>query len=206
MRETRDMYVKICGLTTIDAARWALDSGADAIGVVFSPGSKRDLAPATAAEIFAFAGGAADRVVVVNKMAADDAARLAAEIDGDVLQLHGAKYTRDDFQTAAGILPRIWRAASWRDYGAEPVGSMGEEALLLDAPDPGSGLTWDLSPLAAAAPAGRWMLAGGLTPTNVAAAIAAVRPYGVDVSSGVESAPGRKDQALVREFVAAARA
>ena len=200
------MYVKICGITSIDAARWALDAGADAIGVVFSPGSKRDLDPATAAEIFAFAGGAADRVVVVNRMAAADAARLTTRIAGDVLQLHGPKYAIPDFEQAAGILPRIWRAASWRDYSGEPVGSMREEALLLDAPDPGSGVAWDLSPVVSAAPVGDWMLAGGLTPGNVAAAIAAVRPYGVDVSSGVESAPGVKDQALVREFIAAARA
>ncbi|UNK71228.1 phosphoribosylanthranilate isomerase [Microbacterium sp. H1-D42] len=200
------MYVKICGITTIDAARDALDAGADAIGVVFSPGSKRDLAPAKAAEIFTFAGSAADRVVVVNKMAALDAARLAIEVGGDVLQLHGPRYAVTDFEQAAGILPRIWRAISWRDYAGEPVGSMHEETLLLDAPDPGSGIAWDLSPLAAAAPAGDWMLAGGLTPANVAAAIETTGPWGVDVSSGVEASPGVKDPALVRAFIAAARA
>lgn len=200
------MYVKICGITTVEAARWALDAGADAIGVVFSPGSSRDLDPQAAAEIFAFAGRAADRVVVVNKMAAADAARLATRVGGDVLQLHGPKYTGADFAQAAEILPRLWRAVSWRDYAGEPVGGLHEEALLLDAPNPGSGATWDLSPVAAAAPSGRWMLAGGLTPANVATAIAAVHPYGVDVSSGVESAPGVKDQALVREFIARARA
>lgn len=200
------MYVKICGITTVDAARWALDAGADALGVVFSPGSKRDISAAAARQIFAFVGSAADRVVVVNRMPAAEAARRTADIDADVLQLHGPRYGRDDFAAASAVLPRVWRAISWPEFSAEPVGDMHEEALLLDAPVPGSGLTWDLSPLADSTPSGKWMLAGGLTPANVGAAIAAVRPWGVDVSSGVESVPGMKDEALVRAFVAAARA
>lgn len=199
------MYVKICGITTVDAARDALDAGADAIGVVFSPRSSRDVSIGTAREICSFVGDAADRVVVVNTLPAAEAAERALTVGADVVQLHGPAYTHDDFTRTIELVPRVWRAVSWQELAGDAVGSRHEETLLLDAPNPGSGATWDLSPVAAAAPSGRWMLAGGLNPANVAAAVCATRPWGVDVSSGVESSPGTKDPALVRAFIDAAR-
>ncbi|RYZ26791.1 MAG: phosphoribosylanthranilate isomerase, partial [Propionibacteriaceae bacterium] len=84
------------------------------------------------------------------------------------------------------------------------VGAWGEEVLLLDAPKPGSGERWDLSDLADRAPDGTWLIAGGLSPANVREAVEAVRPWGVDVSSGVETAPGEKSSELIRAFVEAA--
>ena len=199
------MYVKVCGLSTTDSARAALDAGADAIGVVMSPKSPRHVSVATAREIFSFVGDAADRVLVVNRMPAGDAVGAAREIGADVVQLHGSGYGEADFAEALARHPRLWRAISWAGYAGEPTGAWGEEALLLDSPRPGSGQTWDLSHLREGAPTGRWLLAGGLSPENVAAAIAEARPRGVDVSSGVESAPGVKDHALIHAFVAAAR-
>jgi len=198
------MYVKICGVRTIDIARVALDAGADAIGVVSSPRSSRHAAPAIAQEVFAFVGGAADRVLVVNTMPEGDAAALAAEVGADVLQLHGSLYAEPDVRHAASALGRVWRATGWNEFLGHEVGAWGEEALLLDSPVPGSGIGWDVTALPAA-PRGRWLLAGGLTPDNVADAIALAHPTGVDVSSGVESAPGVKDPERIRRFIEAAR-
>lgn len=199
------MYVKVCGLSTVESARAALDAGADAIGVVMSPKSPRHVSVDTARELCAFVGDDADRVLVVNRMPASDAVDMAREIGADVVQLHGSGYTEADFAAALPRHPRLWRAISWDGYIGIPVGAWGEETLLLDSPKPGSGVTWDLSRLRDGAPSGRWLLAGGLSPENVASAIAEARPWGVDVSSGVESAPGVKDHALIHAFVTAAR-
>ncbi|MCP2292569.1 phosphoribosylanthranilate isomerase [Nocardia amikacinitolerans] len=198
------MYVKICGLTSVAAADAAIAAGTDAIGVVMNRTSPRRLEFGAAAEIVAAAGGRVDTVLVVNDMPAVEAAETAAKLGVAVLQLHGA-YTRDDFRNASTIVSRVWRATSLKDDPDLTIGAFGEEALLLDAPKPGSGLRWDLSELEARKPEGKWMLAGGLSPDNVAEAIRAVRPWGVDVSSGVEASPGVKDLRKVRDFIAAAR-
>jgi phosphoribosylanthranilate isomerase len=195
------VYVKICGLSEPETLQVALDAGADAVGFVLSPASVRNVDPAVAAVLVATVGGAADTVLVVSHASPGDALRLAAEIGVDVIQLHG-RYTADDVATVRAAFPRVWRAASVGDGTPVEVGAWGEDLLLLDSPVAGSGERWDASDVAVA---GRWMLAGGLNPGNVAAAIATSRPWGVDVSSGVESAPGRKDPELIRAFVAAAR-
>lgn len=199
------MFVKVCGLSTPESVRAAVDAGADAIGVVISPRSPRHVDADTARAVIAAAGDAVQTVLVVNDLPAPDAARLAVELGVTTLQLHGT-YSREDFAEAAAIFPRLWRATSLRHDPAPVSGSHGEELLLLDAPKPGGGTTWDLSALDAARPEGRWLLAGGLTPENVAEAVAQARPWGVDVSSGVESAPGVKDLDKIRAFVAAAKA
>lgn len=199
------MYVKVCGLSTAESVRVAVDSGVDAIGVVHAPGSPRHLEPEQAREVLAAAGCSVDTVLVVAKMLADDAARLALDLGVSVLQLHG-KYTESDFHSAGRIFPRIWRATSLAENPNLHVGAYGEELVLLDAPNAGSGERWDVSRLVGNRPDGKWLLAGGLNPDNVAGAIAAAQPWGVDVSSGVESAPGVKDLDKIRAFVANARA
>lgn len=199
------MYVKICGLRTAEHAKAAVDAGADAVGVVMNQTSSRRATDAEARTVIETVRGRARSVLVVNDMPASDAARLAQRLGFDVLQLHGPAYAEADFRAAAVIAPRLWRATSLDHDPPLDVGAWGEEALLLDAPKPGSGRTWDLSALAERAPAGRWMVAGGLTPDNVAQAIASVQPWGVDVSSGVEQASGVKSTELIRAFVAAAR-
>ncbi len=196
------MYAKVCGLTAVDDVEVAVGSGADAIGVVMNDTSPRAIDSGLAARIVAAAAGEVDTVLVVNDKPADVAARLAHDLGVSVLQLHGRRYTADDFAAALAVFPRVWRATSLAHDPDLHVGAYGEELVLLDAPTPGSGEQWDLTALTERAPDGRWLLAGGLRPGNVAAAVAAARPWGVDVSSGVESAPGVKDHGLIREFLA----
>ncbi|MEJ9078698.1 phosphoribosylanthranilate isomerase [Gordonia malaquae] len=198
------MYVKVCGLTDPDTVDVAVEAGADAVGVVMNRTSSRAVDAETARSIVDRAGSLLDTVLVVNDMPAADAARIASDLGFTVLQLHGA-YTRADFDAAAAIFPRLWRATSLADDPPLEVGAYGEDALLLDAPKPGSGETWDLTVLTDRGVSGTWLLAGGLTADNVAAAIKQSHPWGVDTSSGVEASPGVKDHAKVRAFIAAAK-
>ena len=196
------MYVKICGLTSVEAAHAAIDAGADAIGVVMNQTSVRRLDFDRAAEIVAVGRGRVDTVLVVNDMTAIEAAQTASALGVSVLQLHG-NYSAEDFVSAISIFPRLWRATSLKRSPDVTVGAFGEETLLLDAPTPGSGERWDLNQVGIVD--GDWILAGGLNPDNVADAIATIHPWGVDVSSGVESSPGVKDLDKIRKFIAAAR-
>lgn len=205
------MYVKICGLRDAAHGTLAVTLGADAIGVVMSEGSPRNATPEEARAVIAAARAATstretgiDTVLVVSRTPAQEAAELARDLGFDVLQLHG-RYTHADISAAREVLPRVWRAASLAHFPELRAGEFGEERLLVDGAVPGSGETWDLSQLEPVRLGSSWLLAGGLTPANVAAAIDAARPGGVDVSSGIESAPGVKDPELIRQFIAAAR-
>ncbi|PPG34375.1 phosphoribosylanthranilate isomerase [Pseudoclavibacter sp. RFBG4] len=198
------MYVKVCGLDSVESAAVAVESGADAVGIVMSRTSPRRRSAEEAAKIFGSVAAGVDRVLVVHDMPATDAAEIAGTIGANVLQLHGS-YSGDEVRAAGTIFPRIWRATSLADDPELRVGAFGEELLLLDAPKPGSGERWDLSELVRRRPEGRWLLAGGLHPGNVAEAIGEAGPWGVDVSSGVESSPGVKDHARIRAFVESAK-
>ena len=203
------MYVKVCGLKTVDAVHAAVDAGADAIGVVMNENSPRavsaDVARTVVDAARAAGGDRLDIVLVVNDKSAVDAASLAADLGFTVLQLHGRRYAEADFAAAAETFGTLWRATSLAHDPPLDVGAYGEQRLLLDAPRPGSGERWDLSVLADLGLSGEWLLAGGLNPDNVAEAIARSRPWGVDVSSGVESAPGVKDLDAIARFVKAAK-
>ena len=196
------MYVKICGLRTpedVDAVR---NAGADAMGVVLSSTSVRAVTVEHARRLAAHAGASLTTVAVVHDLGIADALEAAASIGVDVLQLHG--YAERDKRRAAEVSGlEVWRATA-AERGPVDVGAHVEDALLLDSSTPGSGRAWDLGTLTER-PAGRGLLAGGLDPDTLAEAIAAERPWGVDVSSGVESVRGTKDHALIRSFVAAAR-
>lgn len=198
------MYVKICGLRDPHHVQTAVEAGAHAIGVVMNQTSSRRATEDEAIRVIAAADGRADTVLVVNDMPASKAAELAGRLGFDVLQLHGLAYGAADFAAALELVPRVWRATSLDKAPSLQVGFFGEETLLLDSPQPGSGERWDVSELATSSPDGKWLLAGGLAPDNVAAAVRAVNPWGVDVSSGVESAPGVKDDDLIGNFIAAA--
>lgn len=201
------MYVKICGLRSAESSRHAAREGADAVGVVMSDGSPRN---ATRDEATAVIDAARefspriDTVLVVRHLPARIAAELARELGFDVLQLHGP-YTREDAAVARAIHPRIWRATSLAEHPQLTAGEFGEEHLLVDGAVPGSGAVWDLALISGAKLGPEWILAGGLSPENVSDAITAVRPWGVDVSSGVESAPGVKSLERITQFIAAAR-
>ncbi|MGO2112822.1 MAG: phosphoribosylanthranilate isomerase [Pseudoclavibacter sp.] len=204
-RMAGDVYVKICGLDTAENARIAVEAGADAIGVVMSSSSSRGLDVARAREIVDAVDGDADTVLVTNDLGAREAAEVASRLGVTVLQLHGTKYSEASYREALHAMPRVWRATSIAESPDLHVGAHGEEALLLDAPTPGSGRTWNVGALNGSALDGPWLLAGGLTPTNVAEAIDAASPWGVDVSSGVESSKAVKSPELIREFIGAAK-
>lgn len=200
------VFVKVCGLRSIDDVRAARTAGADAVGFVISPRSVRHLEPEQARELVAQVPEPILSVVVMAEHAAADAARIAGEVGADVLQLHG-RYTAEDFATAGRGPATLWRATSLVDDPELRVGAYGEDVLLLDSPRAGSGRTWDIETLTPERrPAGTWLLAGGLDPDNVGDAIRRVRPWGVDVSSGVEAERGVKDHGRIAAFVAAARA
>ncbi|WP_067712568.1 phosphoribosylanthranilate isomerase [Nocardia yamanashiensis] len=199
------VFVKVCGLSSIGDVETAVAAGADAVGFVLSRTSVRAVEPALVKELAGSVPAEVDSVLVVHDVSAEEGARVALEVGVDVLQLHG-RYTKADFEAAAALGVRLWRATSLKDEPDLRVGAFGEEVLLLDSPKAGSGQRWDLSALTAARPTGRWLLAGGLAPGNVREAIAQAQPWGVDVSSGVESSPGVKDHDLIRAFLTAARA
>jgi len=199
------VYVKICGLRTAEHARTAVDAGADAVGVVMNRTSPRRASDDEAIAVIEAAAGSVDSVLVVNDMDATEAARKAVRLGFDVLQLHGAAYGPEDFASALNVVGRVWRATTLAVNPSLTVGDWGEEVLLLDAPSPGSGERWDLSGMADRVPTGKWMVAGGLRPDNVAEVVAHVAPWGVDVSSGVETVPGEKSNALITAFLTAVR-
>ncbi|RZT87402.1 phosphoribosylanthranilate isomerase [Pseudonocardia sediminis] len=197
--------VKVCGLSSFDDIEVAADAGVDAIGLVVSPSSSRHLDPARARSLAAHVPDSMTSVLVTRDYSAAEATALAREVGTDVLQLHEGT-ERPDFAAVVASGVRLWRATSLAFEPDLRIGAFGEEVLLLDSPLAGSGETWDLGSLPPEQrPSGPWLLAGGLDPDNVAASIRAVRPWGVDVSSGVESSPGVKDHREIIRFVAAAR-
>ncbi|MBX3274075.1 MAG: phosphoribosylanthranilate isomerase [Sandaracinaceae bacterium] len=195
--------VKVCGLTSLAQARACADAGADAIGLNFWPRSPRRCDDATAAAIAAALGA---RVRVVAVVVDAGAARIEAirALGVRWIQLHGSEPPDE----VARWLPEAYKAVHL-DGGATPEGYPGDE-LLADARigelPGGTGVPCDWDAAAALARTRKLWLAGGLTPDNVAEAVARVRPFGVDVASGVERAPGDKDLAAVARFVANARA
>ncbi|RJQ80538.1 phosphoribosylanthranilate isomerase [Pseudonocardiaceae bacterium YIM PH 21723] len=195
------MFVKVCGLRTAADVAVAVEAGADAIGFVLTE-SPRQIDSAAVRELIKDIAGDVLTVGVVRGITAEDAGRLADEAGVAALQLHG-DYTRADFAALGGR--RLIRATSLKPDTDLATGAYGEELFLLDSPVAGSGERWDLGRLDGSRPTGKWLLAGGLSPENVRAAISVARPWGVDVSSGVESSRGVKDHGKIRAFVAAAR-
>ena len=201
------MYVKVCGISDPAVARFSVERGADAIGVVMSAPSPRHATPEVAAAVVRAAhetAPATDTVLVVREMNAREAADTAVRLGFDVLQLHGA-YSPEDFAAAISRIPRVWRATSLAREPDVRAGALGEERLLLDGVAAGSGESWDLTAIDHQRIGDGWLLAGGLDPESVATAVRSARPWGVDVSSGVESQPGVKDLDRIVRFIAAAR-
>lgn len=200
--------VKICGITCVDDALAALEAGADALGFMFYPPSPRHLLPEAARDIIRALPPFIARVGVFVDASEDRVAHVAALAGLDIVQFHGRE-TVDYCRRVRG--PRVIKA--FRMDGPPALGRLAEFdgfAWLLDSyvagayGGTGQTFNWDLA-CEAVRRGGRVILAGGLTPENVGRAVAAVRPYAVDVSSGVESAPGRKDPEKLRAFVEAAK-
>lgn len=200
------MIAKICGITRLEDALHAVQHGATALGFVFWPRSPRYIRPEDAGSIIRTLPSAVTTVGVFVNQSVEDITRAASVAGIAAIQLHG-----DEPATYAGILRwPVWRAVTFPDVNgtlaAWPLGT----TILLDAHDPvrrgGTGRSIDWTSAATIAIARRVVLAGGLTPDNVEEAIVTVRPFGVDVSSGVEEAPGVKDSNKVARFLERARA
>ncbi len=197
--------VKICGITRREDAELAVELGADAIGFIFWHSSPRVIEPAAAGDIQATLPPFVARVGVFVDARPDVVEAIVRTARLDVVQLHGNEPI-DRYRHVGAHLVRVAPLAGEADVAA--IAAWPADVMpLVDAIDPerrgGTGRKADWN-LAATLSARRPMLlAGGLDATNVAAALAAVRPWGVDVSSGVEEAPGIKSAARLREFFAA---
>jgi phosphoribosylanthranilate isomerase len=190
------MLVKICGITLAEDADAAVTAGADAIGFVFWPGSPRFIDPYRARAIAATLPPFVTTVGVFVNQPIDYVSGVASLVRLGAVQLHGD----ETIEYAAALARPVVKAMSLGDQrvSAWPA----QTTVLLDVHDPvrrgGTGRTIDWTAAAAVAAGRRILLAGGLTPDNVAEAVARVRPFGIDVSSGVERTPGIKDHERLR--------
>ncbi len=197
------MFVKVCGLSTAESVRAAVESGADALGFVLTR-SPREVAPGRVRELLAGVPAGLPAVGVFRGEPAADAVAVAREAGLEWVQLHGDR-TRGDLRTVHDAGLKLIRAVTM-SAAPDAFADWGEELLLIDAAVPGSGEAWDYASVRALGLEGRhWLLAGGLDPANVAGAAAAAGAWGVDVSSGVEQSRGVKDPAKIRAFVQAAK-
>jgi phosphoribosylanthranilate isomerase len=188
------MRIKICGITRMDDARFAEQEGADAIGVVLFSDSKRSVSPKQASEIFTAVGPFTTTVAVTHTTSRDDLEQIIA-LNPDAIQIsHPFEFKRDPGVRVIRVIGR-----------GDPL-PVDCDAIIVDDSH-GGGRQFD--PAYAQETVRRSkipvILAGGLTPINVAEAICRVRPYAVDVATGVEQSPGIKDPAKVRAFIAAVR-
>jgi phosphoribosylanthranilate isomerase len=196
--------VKICGVTSVADARQAALAGADAIGLNFYRRSKRCVSVATARAIVEALPPLVWAVGVFVDEPLASLRRIAREVGLHALQLHG----HEPAAFAARLALPTFKALHVAQAPPDASGFERVQALVLDAAQPGfggGGLAFDWKLARAIARQRPVLLAGGLTPKNVAAAIRAVRPWGVDVASGVEAAPGIKDPRKVAAFIRAAR-
>lgn len=196
------MFVKICGLTNEEDARLAVEAGADAVGFVFWPLSPRFADPGAVAEfaplltddvltVAVFRDERPERVLDVVRATGVRAVQVHEADDADIVLLR---------REIPFVIEAIHAGTGLEDRATESPADL----VLVDAAEPGSGRTFDWS-LVDHLPKERMLLAGGLNPSNVADAVRRVGPFGVDVASGVEASPGRKDPEKVRRFVEAAR-
>jgi len=199
------VLVKICGITNYADAKAAVDAGVNSLGLNFYPRSPRFIAKADAAKIRIRLPGNVESVGVFVNASAADVAGMYRDVRFGAAQLHG-----DEPPEVVKELSRLLKVVkAFRVDANFPPEKMEEypeaSAFLLDAAEAGqfggTGHTTDWNVARNAAASHRIILAGGLTVENVAAAIQFVRPYAVDVASGVESKPGRKDHGKLREFI-----
>ena len=210
------LLIKICGLKTPETLDAALDAGADLVGFVFFPASPRNVSFDTARALGARAKGRAAKVAL--SVDADDAllARIVETLEPDMLQLHGEETPgRVTAVKARFGLPvmKVLPIAEASDLAAVPAYAAIADRLMFDARPPrdatrpgGLGRPFDWRLLEHVESGIPFMLSGGLDAANVAEALAITRAAEVDVSSGVERAPGEKDPDKIRAFIAAARA
>jgi phosphoribosylanthranilate isomerase len=205
-------FIKICGITTLEDAFAAVESGASAVGFNFYPESKRYISPQRAAEISDKLPHAVQRVGVFVNATKANVEAVRNEVQLDMLQFHGDELP----ETISGYDIPVIKAVrianvqqSQRGFQLDALAHFSVDAFLLDSFSSnefgGTGKTFDWNIARQAKTLGNIILSGGLTPENVEEAIAFVQPFGVDVSSGVETSPGMKDHVKVEQFISRAR-
>ena len=217
MNTPSDIAVKICGLSTPETVTAAVEAGASHAGFMFFEKSPRHVSPAQAGSLRALLPATVSAVAVLVDV--DDALvdTIVAEVKPDLLQCHGketpARITALKARTGLPVM-KVISVAGAADVASARVYEQVADLLLFDAKPPksmanalpgGNAISFDWSLLANVALTLPWMLSGGLTPDNVADAIVQTGAQMVDVSSGVEDAPGQKNSALIRAFVKAAK-
>ncbi|HUC04242.1 MAG TPA: phosphoribosylanthranilate isomerase [Acidimicrobiales bacterium] len=197
------LFVKICGITSEADALLCISLGADAVGFLFAPSSRQVTANA--------AGDIVKRLppeIVTVGVFRDEAPQRVVEMVHQAglgaAQLHGRE-TAEETAWIRARVPMVIKAFPAGDPTIARFDEFGADYLLVDGQTPGSGEVFDWRLAEGVIDPGRLIVCGGLRPDNVAQAVAHLRPFGVDVSTGVESAPGRKDPLLVRDFVVNAR-
>jgi phosphoribosylanthranilate isomerase len=199
-------WIKICGVTTADDAERIAELGVDAIGLNFVLGSKRRVTREQAERVVRAVRGRVELVAVVADPTDDEVTELREELGIQWLQLHG----NEAAARLSRLLPHAYKAVPIEDAAdARRAGTFPGERLLVDTKvsgaTGGTGKVFDWQLVVELAMERQLILAGGLNPANVAGAVRVLKPFGVDVASGVESAPGQKDPALLRAFVDAVR-
>ena len=197
------MFVKICGITNEQDALLAVALGADALGFVFAP-SPRQISPALAREIVKRLPPETVTVGVFRNETPSRIIEIVNEARLQGAQLHGQETPAMTAEVATDVRFVI-KAVVAGSQDASHANNFASDAILVDGLHPGSGTAYDWELLRDIPTDIRLMLSGGLTPENVAAGIEQVRPWGVDVSSGVEKAPGLKDAVKMRHFITNAR-
>lgn len=197
--------VKICGITNLEDARAAVDCGADMLGFVFAP-SARCVSPETVARITSALPRGITRVGVFVDAQLERVGEIAQMCNLDLAQLHGSE-TKDYARRLTIPFVKAFRAQD--ESVLSRIADFGADTFLLDSYHPdkpgGTGRKLDLTIAARASRLGRMILAGGLNPDNVAEAVIRANPYAVDVSSGVELSPGKKDHGKIRMFITEAK-
>ncbi len=211
-----DLIVKICGLSTEETLDAALEAGADMVGFVFFPKSPRFISLEKAAALAKRARGRAEIAALIVDMDDADIHALIDAVKPDWLQMHGQETPERTAEVRKQFATKVMKAigiGASSDLAVAKNYVTVADRLLLDAKPPkdatrpgGNARAFDWRMLAGFAPTVPYLLSGGLTPMNVAEAIATSGAPGVDVSSGVETEPGKKDAALIRAFIANARA
>jgi phosphoribosylanthranilate isomerase len=209
------LIIKICGLKDLDSVETAISAGADMVGIVFFLPSPRHVPLKEAARLATRARGRAQSVLVTVNMARDELLETVAAISPEWIQFHG--HESPDHVAAMTALTgrRAIKAlgiSTHADLTAAEAYADVADMLLLDTKPPadadrpgGHGVTFDWDIVAGRETGWPYLLSGGLTPANIGAAIRGTGATGVDVSSGVERAPGQKDPNLIRQFIANAR-
>lgn len=202
--------VKICGVNDPAAFDAAVEAGADWVGFVFFPGSPRYVTADRAAGLSGRAAGGPRRVGLFVDPSDDAVEAALGALRLDALQLYASAARAAALRARFGV--PVWRALGIATASDLPTNAQGVDALVLEAKAPpdasrpgGNAARFDWSVLRDWTAPAPWLLAGGLDPENVGGAIRVTGAPGVDVSSGVERAPGEKDPALIRAFIAAAR-